>query len=150
GLARLSLTQNPGLVALKKVAQTPAPVGVYEVGFQLAPRLNAAGRLETAEQALRLLTARNLAEAMPIAKSLDACNRDRRNLEKEIAREALAELQPKFSPERDFVIVQGRMPWHIGVVGIVASRVLQKYYRPTIIVGGDGAHWRGSGRSIDG
>jgi single-stranded-DNA-specific exonuclease len=59
-------------------------------------------------------------------------------------------LRPRFDAAKDFVIVEGRAEWHIGVVGIVASRVLQEFYRPTIILGGDGACWRGSGRSIEG
>jgi len=67
-----------------------------------------------------------------------------------IAQEAIDSVQVKFKPETDLVIVEGQLPWHIGVVGIVAARVLQQFYRPTIIVGGDGAHWRGSGRSIPG
>ncbi len=150
GLARLNATARPGLVALKRVAQSPAPLGAYEVGFQLAPRLNAAGRLETAENALRLLLARDLTEAMPLAQSLDLQNRERQKIERGIAEEVVGAVREKFKPENDFVIVEGRMPWHIGVVGIVASRVLQQFYRPTIIVGGDGADWRGSGRSIAG
>lgn len=150
GLERLNKTARPGLVALKKVAQCPAVLGTYEVGFQLAPRLNAAGRLETAEEALHLLMARDLATAMPIAESLDTRNRERQKIERAIAEEAINALEAKFKPENDFVIVEGQLPWHIGVVGIVASRVLQQFYRPTIIVGGDGDEWRGSGRSIAG
>jgi single-stranded-DNA-specific exonuclease len=150
GLERLNKTIRPGLVALKRVAQSPAVLGTHEVGFQLAPRLNASGRLETAEEALHLLMARDLAEAMPLAQSLDACNRERQKIERSIAEEAINTVQTKFRPESDFVIVEGQPPWHIGVVGIVASRVLQQFYRPTIIVGGDGEEWRGSGRSIAG
>jgi single-stranded-DNA-specific exonuclease len=150
GLARLNSTRRAGLIALKKVARSPAPVGAYEVGFQLAPRLNAAGRLETAEQALHLLLAADLPTAMPLAQALDACNRERQKIEREIAEQAIKALESKFKPEDDFVIVEGQTPWHIGVVGIVASRVLQRFYRPTIIVGGDGEQWRGSGRSIAG
>jgi single-stranded-DNA-specific exonuclease len=150
GLERLNTTTRPGLVALKKVAQTPEVVGTYEVGFQLAPRLNAAGRLETAEEALRLLLARDLAEAMPIAAELDAHNRNRQQIERGMADEAISAVRAKFNPENDLVIVEGQLLWHIGVVGIVASRVLQQFYRPTIIVGGEGAEWRGSGRSIAG
>src|SRR5205085_12518700 len=93
---------------------------------------------------------RDLSEAMPIAQSLDARNRERQKIERAIADEAITGLQTKFKPENDFVIVEGQLPWHIGVVGIVASRVLQQFYRPTIIVGGDGGEWRGSGRSIVG
>ena len=150
GLERLGRTTRPGLVALKRIAQCPAALGVYEVGFQLAPRLNAAGRLETAEAALQLLLARSLSEAMPLAQSLDVCNRERQKIEKNIAEQALSAVRARFNPEKDFVIVEGQEPWHLGVVGIVASRVLQQFYRPTIIVGGDGAEWRGSGRSIAG
>ena len=150
GLDRLNKTQRPGLVALAKVAQCPSVLGPYEVGFQLAPRLNAAGRLETAEEALRLLLAREFAEAMPLAQRLDAHNRERQEIERGISEQALAAVRARFNPETDFVIVEGQEPWHIGVVGIVASRILQQFYRPTIIVGGDAGEWRGSGRSIPG
>ncbi|HSU54045.1 MAG TPA: single-stranded-DNA-specific exonuclease RecJ [Candidatus Dormibacteraeota bacterium] len=150
GLERLNRTQRPGLVALKRVAQGPPQLGTHEIGFQLAPRLNAAGRLETAEDALNLLRAKHLGDAMPLALKLDAHNRERRNIERTIATEAIAGVRSKFDPEKDFVIVEGQAPWHIGVVGIVAARVLQQFYRPTIIVGGDGGQWRGSGRSIAG
>ena len=150
GLERLGATLRPGLVALKRVAQSPALLSTYEVGFQLAPRLNAAGRLETAEDALRLLLARDLAEALPLAQSLDACNRERQQLERGIADEVVAAVRARFNPQTDFVIVEGHPSWHIGVVGIVASRVLQQFYRPAIILGGDGGQLRGSGRSIPG
>lgn len=150
GLERLNTTKRPGLVALKKVAQCPAPLGTYEVGFQLAPRLNAAGRLETAEESLHLLLARDEVEATPIAQALDTRNRERQKIERGIAAEVIGAVRAKFNPETDFVIVEGQLLWHIGVVGIVASRVLQEFYRPTIIIGGEGAEWRGSGRSIAG
>ena len=150
GLERLNSTQRPGLLALKRVAQSPATLTTYDVGFQLAPRLNAAGRLETAEDALRLLLARDLAEALPIAQALDASNRERQKIERGIAEEVLGSLRARFNPLTDFAIVEGKLPWHIGVVGIVAARVLQQFYRPTIILGGDGEQFRGSGRSIAG
>ena len=137
-------------MALKKVAQSPAVLGTYEVGFQLAPRLNAAGRLENATEALQLLLARNLAEAEPLARNLDARNRERQGIERRMAEEVLGALRAKFNPQTDIVIVEGQLLWHVGVVGIVASRVLQEFYRPTIIMGGEGEEWRGSGRSIDG
>jgi single-stranded-DNA-specific exonuclease len=149
-LARLNQTQRPGLIALRSVAQITSPLGTYEVGFQIAPRLNAAGRLETAEESLNLLLARNLAEAMPLAHSLDSRNRERQKIERGMVDEVIGAIRARFNPESDFVIVEGQLLWHIGVVGIVASRVLQEFYRPTIIVGGDGTDWRGSGRSIAG
>ncbi|HVM49698.1 MAG TPA: single-stranded-DNA-specific exonuclease RecJ [Candidatus Acidoferrum sp.] len=150
GLGWLARTQRPGLVALKRVAQCPALVGTFEVGFQLAPRLNAAGRLETAEAALQLLLARDLAEAMPLALALDARNRERQQIERGIAEKLIEGLQARFNPATDFAIVEVDSAWHVGVVGIVASRVLQQFYRPTIIFGGDGDAFRGSGRSIAG
>jgi single-stranded-DNA-specific exonuclease len=150
GLQRLNTTQRPGLIALKQVAQCPPTLGAYEVGFQLAPRLNAAGRLETAEDSLRLLLARDLAEAMPLAQNLDSRNRERQKIERGIVEEVIGAVRAKFDPQTDFVIVEGQLLWHIGVVGIVASRVLQQFYRPTIILGGEGDEWRGSGRSIAG
>jgi single-stranded-DNA-specific exonuclease len=150
GLMRLDATRRPGLAALKEVAGTASPTGVYEVGFQLGPRLNAAGRLESAEESLRLLRARTFEEAMPIARALDARNRERQEVEQSILQEAAGAVRSRFDPERDFVIVEGRRLWHVGVVGIVASRVLQEFYRPTLIIGGEGDEWRGSGRSIAG
>jgi len=150
GLQRLNLTQRPGLIALKKAAQSPSVLGTHDVAFQLAPRLNAAGRLETAEDSLRLLLTRNLAEAVPIAQNLDAQNRERQKIERGIVEEVTGAVRARFNPQTDFVIVEGQLLWHIGVVGIVASRVLQEFYRPTIIIGGEGDEWRGSGRSIAG
>lgn len=150
GLERLNSTRRSGLVALKRIARCSSDLGAYEVGFQLAPRLNAAGRLDTAAAALRLLLADDPTEAATLARDLDACNRARQNLERGIAEEATATVRAKFKPEVDFVIVEGRPAWHIGVVGIVASRVLRQFYRPAIIVGGEGEEWRGSGRSIAG
>jgi single-stranded-DNA-specific exonuclease len=150
GLRQLNQTQRAGIVALKKVAQTADKIGVYEVGFQLAPRLNAAGRLETAEESLHLLLADTVEKALPLAQRLDSRNRERQKIEKSIVTEALGALRMKFDPKDHFVIVEGQLLWHIGVVGIVASRVLQEFYRPTIIIGGENGEMRGSGRSIAG
>ena len=150
GLERLNCTKRPGLRALMEVAQSPEKLTAHDVGYQIAPRLNAAGRLETAEEALFLLLAPDVEEAMPIAQNLDARNRERQNIERGIAEEVIEAVKARFKPETDYVIVEGQLLWHIGVVGIVASRVLQQFYRPTFIVGGDGDNWRGSGRSIAG
>jgi single-stranded-DNA-specific exonuclease len=150
GLERLNTTQRPGLIALKKVAGLEGEMGGHEVGFQIAPRLNAAGRLETAEEALQLLLARDLEAAEPLAQNLDTRNRERQKIERGIADEAIGAIRAKFNPDTDHVIVEGQLMWHIGVVGIVASRVLQEFYRPTLIIGGEGDEWRGSGRSIEG
>lgn len=150
GLKRLSDTPRPGLIALKNVAGIDGEVGVYEVGFQLAPRMNAAGRLEHAMEALDLLRAKNVADAEDIAARLDKQNRERQELEKQIADECLEGVRERFDPQNHFAIVEGNANWHVGVVGIVASRVLREFHRPTVIIGSDGVSWRGSGRSIDG
>lgn len=150
GLERLASTSRPGLIALKNVAQCNLPVGSYEVGFQLAPRLNASGRLENAEESLNLLLAPNLRAAEPIARALDGQNRERQAIERGIGQEIIQSLRGRFNAESDFVIVEGRADWHVGVVGIVASRVLGEFHRPSIILGGEGEKWRGSGRSIPG
>ena len=150
GLEKLNTTRRPGIVALKEVAQSPEKLGTHDIGFQLAPRLNASGRLETAEESLHLLLAETLEEALPLAQNLDARNRERQKIERGITDAVAGVVRSKFNAEQDFVIVEGELLWHIGVVGIVASRVLQEFYRPTIILGGDAELWRGSGRSVAG
>lgn len=150
GLERLNATQRPGLLALKEVAGTRPVAGAYEVAFQLGPRLNAAGRMENAQDALQLLLTSDAHEASVLARRLDDSNRRRQEIERSICQEITTALRLRFDAAQDFVIVEGRAEWHIGVVGIVASRVLREFYRPTIILGGDGVCWRGSGRSIAG
>ncbi len=150
GLERIARTVRPGLQALMSVSGMRNPPGVFEVAFQLAPRLNAAGRLDTANDALELLLTRDPKKAEVLARQLDARNRERQVLERGMADEAVHAIRARFDAAEDWVIVEGRQEWHVGVVGIVASRVLREFHRPTIILGGDGAAWRGSGRSIQG
>ncbi len=150
GLERLSETQRPGLLALMEVAGTRKCPGTYEIGFQLGPRLNAAGRLESAMEALGLLQTHDTESARRIAQVLDSRNRERQQIEKSMADEAIGTVRSRFDSTRDFALVEGRLLWHIGVVGIVASRVVREFHRPTLIVGGEGDEWRGSGRSIPG
>ena len=150
GLERLNVTRRHGLLALKAAAGIDGSIGTYEVGFQLGPRLNAAGRLENAAEALQLILAPDLATAEHIARALDHRNRERQAIERTITTEIIGAIRARFDPERDFVIVEGQLLWHIGVVGIVASRVLREFYRPTLVLGGDAEQWRGSGRSIEG
>jgi single-stranded-DNA-specific exonuclease len=150
GLERLSSTRRPGLVALKQIAQSPEKLNTMDVGYQLAPRLNAAGRLENAQESLQLVLARDEAEALPLARNLDYHNQERQKIERGITTGVIGAVKARFNAQTDFVIVEGQLLWHIGVVGIVASRVLQQFYRPTFILGGEGGNWRGSGRSIAG
>jgi single-stranded-DNA-specific exonuclease len=150
GLRQLNQTQRPGLRALIEAAGIKGAIGGYEVGFQLGPRLNAAGRLESATLALDLLRADNPDTAAELAAKLDRRNRDRQQTEREITQQVIDTLRTRFNPETDYAIVAGDPGWHIGVVGIVASRVQKEFYRPTIIFGGSPEGLRGSGRSVEG
>jgi len=155
GLPQIGATRRVGLRALMEVAQIRPPITPYHVGFGIGPRLNAAGRLQDAEKALDLLLNDDRASALEVARWLDTNNRERQSIEKQIAEEATKRTAQDFHAHRDYVIVQADAAWHIGVVGIVASRVLRTFYRPTIIIGGappeaTGDGWRGSGRSIEG
>ncbi|MFA7006515.1 MAG: single-stranded-DNA-specific exonuclease RecJ, partial [Verrucomicrobiia bacterium] len=155
GLPQIGATRRVGLRALMEVAQIRPPVTPYHVGFGIGPRLNAAGRLQDAEKALDLLLNDDRESALEVARWLDSNNRERQAIEKQIADEATKRTAQEFHAHHDFVIVQADPAWHIGVVGIVASRVLRTFYRPTIIIGGapaeaTGDGWRGSGRSIEG
>ena len=150
GLQQIPRTQRPGLRALLEVAGIDGSVGSFEAGFQIAPRINAAGRLQSAMRGLDLLRSENRAEAEELAGLLDRNNRDRQRVEKEITKQVLDTLKTQFNPERDHAIVMGDTGWNIGVVGIVASRVQKEFYRPTFILGGSPDGLRGSGRSIKG
>lgn len=150
GLENLSRTKRPGLRALKEVAQINGSVGVFEVGFQLGPRLNAAGRLENAVDALDLLLQQDEEDASLVAHHLDIQNRERQRIERIISDSAVQAVHSKFNAQCDFVLVESNPDWHIGVIGIVASRVMREFYRPTIIIGHESGEWRGSARSIPG
>ncbi len=150
GLKCLDTTTRPGLKALKEVSQLDGAIDVHGVGFQLAPRLNAAGRLADADVALRLLLCSEAGEASKLVSLLDSSNRERQDIERDITSEVVKTVQSRFNSDTDYAIVEGHQNWHVGVVGIVAARVMRQFYRPTIILGGDSGEWRGSGRSIEG
>ena len=150
GLEQLSNTTRPGLVALKKITNIKSPVSVFNVGFNLGPRINAAGRMENPLAALNLLLAKDIFTAEKNAKLLDSFNLDRQKVERDISTKAIEDIKNKFDPDKDFVIVEGNMEWHLGVIGIVASRVMRKFYRPAFILTKDGNGWKGSARSIEG
>jgi len=150
GLEQLSETTRPGLVALKKIVNIKSPVSVFNVGFNLGPRINAAGRMENPLAALNLLLAKDILTAEKHAKLLDGFNLDRQKVERDISTKAIEDIKNKFDPDKDFVIVEGNMEWHLGVIGIVASRVMRKFYRPAFILTKDEKGWKGSARSIEG
>lgn len=151
GSAVIAASRRLGMAKLIEVAGVRPPIMPDDIGYRLGPRLNAAGRLATAEKALRLLMTDNAIEAATLARELDDQNQERRELEKQILQQVEVELTKNFDPSCDPGIVLGARGWHPGVLGIVASRISKKYYRPTIIIGFDEeGGGKGSGRSIEG
>ena len=146
GLRALAGTSKPGLRALIAVAGIdPSRVGERAIGFALAPRLNAAGRLYRADAGLELLLTEDPARAAEIARELDAANSERRQIERRIRFEAEAQMAELGS--RGAYVLAGES-WHPGVIGIVASRMVESSGRPVVMVALDGETGRGSGRSI--
>ena len=148
GLALLENGARPGIKALKEVAGVKT-VNCGAVGFQLAPRLNAAGRLEDAARGVELLLETDPARALATARLLDRFNRERQQLELQTLEEALV-LVAGLPAERTHSIVLARDGWHPGVIGIVASRLVEKFYRPTVLIALDGEGGKGSARSVRG
>ena len=151
GAIEIAQTSRIGLKKLMQVAGVRPPILPEDIGYRLGPRLNAAGRLSTAEKSLRLLLTHDESEAATLATTLDQQNRERQEVEKEILAAALSQINKQFDALRDIAIVTGAHGWHPGVLGIVASRIARKYHRPTIVIGFDeNGIGKGSGRSIDG
>jgi single-stranded-DNA-specific exonuclease len=130
-----------------EVADISGAVSPYHVGFRIGPRLNAAGRLADAMAALELLLIDDASRANELALALDAHNAERQRVEARIVEEALV-MARGFAGDR--VLVLAKEGWHAGVIGIVASRVLQEFYRPTVVIGIDDGLGKGSCRSITG
>ena len=151
GMQQLASSKRPGLRKLMQLAGVRSPLAAHDIGFRLGPRLNAAGRLATAEKALRLLLTSDEAEAGELATLLDVQNRERQEVERRILAEAEEMLGQEFDAGRDAAIVLGSRQWHPGVLGIVASRLARQHHRPTILVAFDSTGMgKGSGRSIEG
>jgi single-stranded-DNA-specific exonuclease len=150
GLRRLAQTQKVGLRALMRVAGVdPAAVDESSIGFRLAPRINASGRLCRPEAALQLLLTEDPKEAAELANELEALNRERQAVEDRILRAAVAQIEewPEARRRRRGYVVAGE-DWHEGVIGIVASRLVERYNRPVVLIAGTDGHWKGSGRSV--
>jgi single-stranded-DNA-specific exonuclease len=151
GLRGLARTQKPGLRALMQVARVdPAAVDSGACGFRLGPRITAAGRLGHPGAALELLLTDDPEVARTLARELEELNRERQAVEERIAREAIAkvdELPEAQQRRRGYVLADAN--WHEGVIGIVASRLAERFNRPVVLIaGGDDEQWKGSGRSI--
>lgn len=153
GLELLSADQDalrPGLAALKQVSGVAErPVTVGTVGFSLAPRINASGRLERADAAFRLLTTDSPEEALQIAETLDAVNRERQAVEERIWEQVRRECLTYDLPSTG-AFVLASADWHPGVIGIVASRIVDEFYRPTALISLKNGTGKGSARSIPG
>jgi single-stranded-DNA-specific exonuclease len=152
GIKRIGEGKRLGLEVLLRIAKVDARViDAGAIGFRVGPRLNAAGRLEHADAALRLMMTKDPKEAHELAELLDGLNRRRRAIEDRILREAL-ELHEQLPDARkdQLGLVLASDGWHPGVVGIVASRVVERVRRPTVLVALDGASGSGSGRSLEG
>jgi len=150
GLDRICNSEKPGIIALKEVAGLRAKrVESGHVAYTLAPRINAAGRLGNAESGVRLLLATEAGEAMTIAESLEEDNTMRKKIDESTLEEALEQLQA-MGPELPPAIVLWSDRWHPGVLGIVASRLMERYHRPTVLISSDQDEGKGSGRSIPG
>ena len=148
GLIALGRTRRPGLRALMAVAALePAEVSEHALGFRLGPRLNAAGRMGHADAALELLLTEDGARAEEVARELDLLNRDRREAETRILFAAEAACASHAS--RAAIVVAGE-GWHPGVVGIIASRLVERWHRPCVVIALEDGVGRGSGRSIPG
>lgn len=151
GLEALAQTSRHGLRALKQIAGVEGLVQTHHVGFRLGPRLNAAGRLDTASTALRLLLSADSTEGAELAGLLEAHNKDRQGVEQQVHAEAEAMLSTIGEIDQVSAIVLGSRKWHPGVIGIVASRISRLCHRPTILVSFDeNGIGKGSGRSIPG
>ena len=151
GAIEIARTSRIGLRKLMRVAGVRVPILPEDIGYRLGPRLNAAGRLSTAEKSLRLLLTQEESEAAVLAAELDQQNRERQEVEQEIFDAAIEGIDSQFDAARDAAIVAGAHGWHPGVLGIVASRIVRKYHRPAIVIGFDeNGMGKGSGRSIEG
>lgn len=149
GLRQLSERRRLGIRALAERARLRArAIKTSHVGFVLGPRINASGRMSSALTALRLLLSPSEREAESLARILEEENRQRRAEEKRVLNEALDEVERTVNFARERVLVVAKEGWHAGVIGIVASRLVERYHRPAFVIALEGRKGKGSGRSI--
>ena len=153
GLLVMQKRGNAGLAALADVARLREPPGAYHLGFMLGPRVNAGGRVGQADLGARLLSSEDPHEVGALALRLDEFNSERRAIEREVLDQAIARIEGLYGPDRKglpaALIVESE-GWHVGVIGIVASRLVERYGRPAFVIGMDGGVGKGSGRSVRG
>ena len=149
GLKILARRGNPGIAALIDVARIEETPGTYEAGFLLGPRINAGGRVGAADLGHRLLTSRSIAEALPLAQRLDGLNEDRKAIETRMLDEALRDVEHRDGVLPQLLVLTGEN-WHPGVIGLIASRMVERFARPTLAIAFDGEVGKGSARSVAG
>ncbi|WP_057764786.1 single-stranded-DNA-specific exonuclease RecJ [Cytobacillus praedii] len=153
GIKKFQSTSNVGLKALLKLNKVePNSINEETIGFLIAPRLNAAGRLESADPAVDLLLTEDSLEAEAIAEEIEQLNKDRKTIVNEITEQAIREVEENYPVNENAVLVIGREGWNAGVIGIVASKLVETFYRPAIVLSYDVEKGlaKGSARSIAG
>lgn len=151
GIRQIARTTKPGLKSLAFVSGLMGKeIGTGQVVFILAPRINAVGRLGDAEMAIKMLTTKDERAAAEIARMLDKENQRRKDIDEKTLNEALEQLKDSTDLENDKAIVLSSEGWHQGVIGIVASRLVERFHLPTVMIAIDGAEGKGSARSIPG
>ncbi len=150
GLKLMPNTRKVGLQALLKICKLDSTVRASDVAFRLAPRLNAVGRMADATQALELLLTDDKQQALRQALHLDSINRERQQHQQDIYYQALRRVEEEVDLDQEPVIVLSSPDWHVGVVGIVASKLLERFHRPAIVLVEENGRARGSARSIAG
>ncbi|TNF24792.1 MAG: single-stranded-DNA-specific exonuclease RecJ [Deltaproteobacteria bacterium] len=151
GLERVATSQRPGVRALCQVAAIkPERVSAGAVGFHLGPRINAAGRMAHASAGVALMTTESVAEAAQMAAGVDAYNLERRQVQESIFEEAVQLVEDAGDPAARRSIVLARPGWHSGVLGIVASKLVERFHRPTVLLTVEDGFAKGSARSISG
>ncbi len=153
GLKVMAERRNIGLAALADVAGLKEVPGAYHLGFLLGPRVNAGGRVGQANLGARLLSSDDPHEVGALALRLDEFNAERRAIEREVLDQAIARVDGLYGPDRrdlPAALVVESEGWHVGVIGIVASRLVERYGRPAFVIGLDGDLGKGSGRSVRG
>lgn len=150
GLKELTAGRRPGVRALKDVAEVGGEeITAGTVGFRLGPRINAAGRLDDASVGLQCLLARDYESALPLARALDSANAERQQIERNMLNAAIEQAEAAVARGAKGLVLSSP-DWHPGVVGIVASRIVERFHRPTILIGVHEGVGKGSARSIEG
>ena len=151
GIKRMEKPKRIGILALKEASSINGGITSYDLGFKLGPRINASGRLSSAAKAVELFISEDIEDAREIAKALSRENSNRQNIEGEILKQALTQVELDPGVLRENSIVLASRGWHPGIIGIVASRIVERYERPVIMIAVDeGGTGKGSGRSVKG